>query len=120
MDRTELAPLASGDAGILALGIDAHDREGVFEQVGDDRADALATARRRDRQQVSGAGIAQQLARLAVAADQEPHVAGQIACFCIGGETGRAVGVDGVRTAVAQDQGLEERAQRHEQDRDPG
>lgn len=57
MYRSEAPALASGNAGILALGIDADDSEGVFEQVGDDRTDALAAARRRDRQQVGGVKV---------------------------------------------------------------
>lgn len=60
MDRPEASALARGDAGVLALGVDANDGEGIFEQVGDDGADALAAAGGCDRQQVSGAGIAQQ------------------------------------------------------------
>src|SRR3546814_6014456 len=71
MDRAEFGAMAGGDAGVLALGVDADDRAGIVEQVRDDRAHALAGARRRDRQQMGGAGIAQQLARLAITADEQ-------------------------------------------------
>src|SRR3546814_9226407 len=70
MDRAEACAIVGGDTRVLALGVDADDRAGIVEQVGDDGAHALAGARRRDRQQMGGAGIAQRLARFAVAADQ--------------------------------------------------
>ena len=66
MDRAEVAAMAGGDAGIFALGVDADDRAGIVEQIGDDRAHALAGARRRDRQQMGWTGIAQRPARLGV------------------------------------------------------
>src|SRR3546814_1591309 len=71
MDRAEACAIVGGDTRVLALGVDADDRAGIVEQVGDDGAHALAGARRRDRQQMGGAGIAQRLARFAVAADQQ-------------------------------------------------
>src|SRR3546814_12331969 len=70
MDRAEASAIVGGDTRVLALGVDADDRAGIVEQVGDDGAHALAGARRRDRQQMGGAGIAQRLARFAVAAVQ--------------------------------------------------
>src|SRR3546814_2698717 len=94
MDRAEFGAMAGGDAGVLALGVDADDRAGIVEQVRDDRAHALAGARRRDRQQMGGAGIAQQLARLAITADEQAvAILGEGARLAIGGEAGRAVGV---------------------------
>ncbi|MGY2737216.1 hypothetical protein ACVWYO_004949 [Sphingomonas sp. UYP23] len=33
--------MARGDASVLTLGVDADDGERIFEQVGDDRTDAL-------------------------------------------------------------------------------
>src|SRR3546814_1270856 len=71
MDRAELRAMAGGDAGILALGVDADDRTGIVEQIGNDGPHALAGARRRDRQQMGGTGVAQQLARFAITADQQ-------------------------------------------------
>ncbi|GAA3277997.1 hypothetical protein GCM10020258_60190 [Sphingomonas yabuuchiae] len=95
MNRAELAALARGDAGVLALGVDADGRERIFEQVGDDRADALAGAGGRDRQQMRGTGIAHRLARLQVAADQQPVIVVEGVRLAGGGEAGRAVRVAG-------------------------
>src|SRR3546814_2794057 len=94
MDRAEACAIVGGDTRVLALGVDADDRAGIVEQVGDDGAHALAGARRRDRQQMGGAGIAQRLARFAVAADQQAvAILGEGARLAIGGEAGRAVGI---------------------------
>src|SRR3546814_7481655 len=117
MDRAELRAMAGGDAGILALGVDADDRTGIVEQIGNDGPHALAGARRRDRQQMGGTGVAQQLARFAITADQQAFaILGERARLAIGGEAGRTVGVIAGRTAIAQDQRLEEGAQRDEDD----
>ncbi len=110
MDGSEAPALASGNAGILTLGIDADAGEGIVDQVGNDGADPLAAARRRNRQQMGGARVAQQLAGLAVAADQQTGITHQIARLDIGGKAGRAMGVVSVCATITQDQGLEERA----------
>jgi hypothetical protein len=41
MDRAETPTLARGDASVLTLGVDTDDGERIFEQVRDNRADAL-------------------------------------------------------------------------------
>src|SRR3546814_10022283 len=62
---------------------------------------------------MGGAGVAQQLARLAITTDQQAvAILGEGLCLAIGGETGRAVRVVAGRTAITQDQRLEEGAQR--------
>ena len=59
-DRAEGAPPAGGDSGVFAFGID-HEHGAVGDQeIWDDGADALAGARRRDRQQVAWAGVIEQ------------------------------------------------------------
>ncbi|GAA3277270.1 hypothetical protein GCM10020258_58670 [Sphingomonas yabuuchiae] len=105
MNRAELAALARGDAGVLALGVDADGRERIFEQVGDDRADALAGAGGRDRQQMRGTGIAHRLARLQVAADQQPVIVVEGVRLAGGGEAGRAVRVAGIGIVEPAEQG---------------
>ncbi len=108
MNRAELAALARGDAGVLALGVDADGRERIFEQVGDDRADALAGAGGRDRQQMRGTGIAHRLARLQVAADQQPVIVVEGVRLAGGGEAGRAVRVAGIGIVEPAEQGQDE------------
>src|SRR3546814_9682565 len=64
---------------------------------------------------MGGTGVAQQLARFAITADQQAFaILGERARLAIGGEAGRTVGVIAGRTAIAQDQRLEEGAQREE------
>ena len=108
MNRAELAPLARGDADVLTLGVDADYREWVFQQVGDDRADALAGPGGCDRQQVGGTGIAHRLAGLHVAADQQPVIVVQGFRLAGGGETGRAVRVAGICIVEPAEQGQDE------------
>ncbi len=60
------------------FGIDAEDRAIGDEQVGDDRADALARSCRRDRQQMGGTVVAKELAAKQFAADDQARVAGEI------------------------------------------
>ncbi len=55
-----------GDAGVLALGIDAEDRAIGGQKVGDDGAHALARAGRGDGQKMGLAGVAEELATLAI------------------------------------------------------
>jgi hypothetical protein len=52
IDGAEAEAGAVGDAGVLALGVDAEHRARRHEQVGDHRAHALARARGRDGQDV--------------------------------------------------------------------
>src|SRR3546814_20929849 len=104
MDRAEACAIVGGDTRVLALGVDADDRAGIVEQVGDDGAYALAGARRRDRQQMGGAGIAQRLARFAVAADQQAAaLLGEGARLALGGAAGRAVGTVAGRDTTGQE-----------------
>src|SRR3546814_11968906 len=64
---------------------------------------------------MGGTGVAQQLARFAITADQQAFaILGERARLAIGGEAGRTVGVIAGRTAIAQDQRVEEGAQRDE------
>src|SRR3546814_14930313 len=53
---------AGGDADVLALRVDADHRSVDGQQIGNDGAYALASARRGHGQEMGGAGIAQQLA----------------------------------------------------------
>ena len=59
-DRAEGAALAGGDFGVFALGVDHEHRAVGHQQIGNDRAHPLAGARRRDGQQMAGAGIIEQ------------------------------------------------------------
>ena len=100
--------LARGDAGVLALWVDADDRERIFEQVGNDRADALAGAGGCDRQQMRRTGIAHRLAGLHVAADQQAVIVVQGLRLTGGGEAGRAVRVAGIGIVEPAEQGQDE------------
>src|SRR3546814_14808383 len=87
---------------MLALGVDADDRTGIVAQIGNDGPHALAGARRRDRQQMGGTGVAQQLARFAITADQQAFaILGERARLALGRDAGRTVGVIYARTAIA-------------------
>lgn len=108
MDRPELAALARGDAGVLALGVDADDRERIFEQVGNDRADALAGAGGRDRQQMGGTGIAHRLAGFHVAADQQAVVVVERLGFPGCGKAGRTMCVGAITIVEPAKQGQDE------------
>src|SRR3546814_17654584 len=113
MDRAELRAMAGGNAGILARGVDADDRTGIVEQIGNDGPHALAGARRRDRKQMGGTGVAQQLARFALPA--APHafaILGDRARLAIVGEAGRTGGVTARSAALREDKRLEGGGQR--------
>src|SRR3546814_21178448 len=117
MDRAEACAIVGGDTRVLALGVDADDRAGIVEQVGDDGAHALSGARWRDRQQMGGLGIAQRLARFAVAADQQAvAILGARARLATGSEALRAVGIVAVRTSITKAKRSEEGPERDEDD----
>ena len=60
MNRAERFALAKRHTGILTLGVNAHDRPVCGEQIGNDRADALARARRGNGDEMGRAVIAEQ------------------------------------------------------------
>ena len=70
MNLPERLALAHCHTRILALGVDAHNRAIGGQQIGNDRADALARACRRDGQKMDGAIIAEHPAKC-VAPDQQ-------------------------------------------------
>jgi len=70
MNRPERFALAQCHTGILALGVDTHDRPIGGQQIGDDRADTLARARRSNRDQMGRPIITQQPAK-GIAPDQQ-------------------------------------------------
>ena len=70
MNRPERLTLAQCHTGILALGVDADDRPFGGKQIGNDRPDALARARRGDGEEMGGAIIAKHPAKC-VAPDQQ-------------------------------------------------
>ncbi|WCP16306.1 hypothetical protein sphantq_04802 (plasmid) [Sphingobium sp. AntQ-1] len=96
-ERVEAPDLAAhgarpgGDAGVLALGVDADHRAVEGQQIGDDGAHALAAAGWGHRQQMGRTAIAQQLARFGRATDEQIAAVGfQAAHIGPRSERGRA------------------------------
>ena len=108
MDCAELAALARGDAGVLAFGVDADDRERIFEQIGDDRADTLAGAGGCDRQQMGGTSIAHRLTGFHVAADQQAVIVIERLGFPGCGKAGRTMCVGAITIVEPAKQGQDE------------